>query len=563
MMTREQALTWRARRAVAPSGGRVALGYLAAPLSVALITLLIAGLHTAYGLPNSSLLYLLAVLTLASTVGRGPAVLAAFLAFLAANFFFVEPRYTLAIHDPGQWIALIVFLMVAVVAGQLTAALRTRAAEARRREAFSVALFSSLNLALEGRATEAQRREHITATLYELSRALVAGQEPDALLLAIAERIVALLPVRACAVLLPDAQGVLQVRVARLASGAELAPMDRNEAAIHAWLATRPQATAGTARYGRQLLVPLRAGERLIGLLRVEGDDTGAGLDDDERRLLETFAAQAALALEQARLGREALRAEILTRADALKDTLLTSVSHDLRTPLAAIRAAAGSLLQEDIAWDAEARHEFAAAIDDEAARLNRLVGNLLDMSRIDAGVLVARKELYPLDALLRAAVARHQAASGAPIALELAPDLPPVPLDPVQIDQVLDNLLDNARKYAPPDMPIAVAALRDERGEAIRIRVADRGPGIPPAERERIFEKFGRLDRDTTSTGSGLGLAIARGLVAAHGGRLWVEDNPGGGTQFVFSLPLRGVTAPAVPANDGARLAGTAQEAQ
>ncbi|MGN6809538.1 MAG: ATP-binding protein [Thermomicrobiales bacterium] len=546
-----------------PRGWRAPLGYLAAPLSVALITIVIAGLQAAYGLPDSSILYLLAVLTLASTVGGGPAVLAAFLAFLATNFFFVEPRYTLAINDPDQWIALVVFLVVAVVAGQLTAALRTRAAEARRREAFSVALFSSLNLALESRAAEAQRREQLTATLYELSRALVTGQASDALLLAITERIVALLPVRACAVLLPDTQGILQVRVARLATGAELAPVDRNEAAIHAWLATRPQEAGGTARYGRQLLVPLRAGERLIGLLRVESDDNGTGLDDDERRLLETFAAQAALTLEQARLAREALRAEMLTRADALKDSLLTSVSHDLRTPLAAIRAAAGSLLQEDIAWDAATRHEFAAAIDDEAARLNRLVGNLLDMSRIDAGVLVARKELYPLDALLRAAVARHQTVPGPTITLEVAADLPPVPLDPVQIDQVLDNLLDNARNYSPPGAPVAVSALRDERGEQILIRVADRGPGISPDDRERVFEKFGRLARDAASQGSGLGLAIARGLVAAHGGRLWVEENPGGGAHFVVSLPLTGVTAPTAPVNDGACLAGTTREAR
>jgi two-component system, OmpR family, sensor histidine kinase KdpD len=555
---------WLAKRTALPPGWRAPMGYLAVPLSVALITGLIAGLQTAFGLPNSSILYLLAVLALASTVGGRPAVLAACLAFLADNFFFVEPRYTFAIHDPEQWITLVVFLIVAVVAGQLTAALRTRAVEAQRREAMSVALFNSLNLALEARAAEAQRREHITATLYELSRALVAGQAPDALLLAITERIVMLLPVRVCAVLLPDEQGLLRVRVTHLARGAELAVIDRNEAAIHAWLAAQPQAAGGTARYGRQMLVPLRAGERLIGLLRVEGDtaaNNGAGLDDDERRLLETFAAQAALALEQARLAREALRAEILTRADALKDTLLTSVSHDLRTPLAAIRAAAGSLLQEDIAWDAEARHEFAAAIDDEAARLNRLVGNLLDMSRIDAGVLVARKELYPLDALLRAAVARHQYAPELAISLEVAADLPPVPLDPVQIDQVLDNLLDNARKYAPPGTPVTVSALRASRGEQILISVADRGPGIPPDERERIFAKFGRLDRDAANQGSGLGLAIARGLVDAHGGRLWVEENPSGGARFVFSLPVTGL--PVSPVDTGARLAGTVREAR
>ncbi|CAA9583111.1 MAG: Osmosensitive K+ channel histidine kinase KdpD, partial [uncultured Thermomicrobiales bacterium] len=232
--------------------------------------------------------------------------------------------------------------------------------------------------------------------------------------------------------------------------------------------------------------------------------------------------------------------------------------SHDLRTPLASIRAAAGSLLQDEIEWDPETRREFAAAIDEEAARLNRLVGNLLDLSRVEGGALHPRKELYPLDALIRAAVERlagHLA--GRRLDIDLPPDLPPVPLDPVQIDQVLTNLLENAIKYTPDGAPIAVMAAVDGGGDAVIVSVADRGPGIPPAERAQVFDKFYRLRGNAHAAGTGLGLAIARRLVEAHGGRIWVDDHPGGGARFNLSLPLSaeayGMNAPAW--GDGAAL--------
>lgn len=524
---------------------RRCLGYALAPVGVALISLTIAAVNLWAHIPNISILYLLIILALASTVGRSPAVIAALLAFLAYDFFFVEPIYTFTIRDPQEWLALLVFLFTAAVAGQLAAALRERAEEARRREADNAALYRSLNQALEARATEAQRREQISATLYELgvqSRALVAKPEPDRFLAALAARVVSIFGVRSCAILLPTSAGRLQVHSSYVADGGSLEPLDRNEEGLADWTFRSERATEAS-RYRHILLVLLQARHRRLGLLRVEQADERQ-LGDTDVELLTTFAAQAALALEQARLEREAVRAEVLARSDRLKDALLSSVSHDLRTPLASIRAAAGSLLQDDIEWDPETRREFAAAIDEEAARLNRLVGALLDMSRIEAGALRARKGLYPLDELLRAAVARlAPLAVSRPIAIDTPADLPPVPLDPVQIDQVLANLLENALKYAPVDTPITVAATvrpaSEGAGDEVVVSVADCGPGIAPAERERVFAKFYRLQKHEGLPGSGLGLAITRGFVEAHGGRIWVEAGRGGGARFAFSLPL------------------------
>ncbi|HEX5504898.1 MAG TPA: ATP-binding protein, partial [Thermomicrobiales bacterium] len=411
----------------------------------------------------------------------------------------------------------------------------------RRRERDHAALYASLTQALAALRLGGARRERITATLYELSRALATKREPDQLLDAIAARVVAVLGVRSCAILLPDERGRRAGRAGAAAGGGAVTPLDRNEQAQVAWLfAHVGEHRLRPSRYRQFLHVPLDTGERRLGALRVEAADRAAPLGEADARLLATFAAQAALALEQARLAQEAVRAAILARGDALKDALLASVSHDLRTPLAAIRAAAGSLLQEDIDWDPETRREFAATIDEEAARLNRLVGALLDMSRLEAGVLRARTALYPLDDLIRTVVARLAPRAGDhPVAVDLPADLPPAPLDPVQLDQVLTNLLENAVNYSPAGTPIAVTAALEPNGEAVVVRVADRGPGIPRRERAHVFDKFSRLRAAAPVKGSGLGLAIARGLVEAHGGHLWVEDTPGGGATFAFALPL------------------------
>jgi two-component system sensor histidine kinase KdpD len=213
-----------------------------------------------------------------------------------------------------------------------------------------------------------------------------------------------------------------------------------------------------------------------------------------------------------------------------------------LRTPLSSIKAAASSLLQEDVQWDDEARRSFALAIERETDRLNRLVANLLDMSRIEAGVLKPEKEWYPLDELIHDVLGRMQPMlQGREVYTDLPDDLPPVELDYLQIDQVLTNLLENATRHTPAGSPVDISVQVCE--DSIIVSVADRGPGIPSTDTERIFDKFYRVlnsEKAARTTGSGLGLAVSRGLIEAHGGRIWVENRSGGGAIFQFTLPLR-----------------------
>ena len=255
-----------------------------------------------------------------------------------------------------------------------------------------------------------------------------------------------------------------------------------------------------------------------------------------------TFLEQASSLIERARLRRENLRIAVLQRTDELRAALLSSVSHDLRTPLASIKAAASTLLQEDVQWDEETKRSFARSIEREADRLNRLVSNLLDMSRIEDGALKPEKELYMLPELIQDVLDRLQPLlHGRIVHTQVPVDLPPIELDYMQIDQVLTNLIENAVRYTPKDSPIDVSAHCE--GAQIVISVADRGPGIPSGDLDRVFDKFYRVldGKQTTGhpTGSGLGLAVCKGLVEAHGGRIWAEPREGGGVVFSVSLPL------------------------
>jgi two-component system sensor histidine kinase KdpD len=261
--------------------------------------------------------------------------------------------------------------------------------------------------------------------------------------------------------------------------------------------------------------------------------------DSADDRLLSAAAGQIGLAVERDRLRKDATEAEILRRTDQLRSALLNAVSHDLRSPLAAIMASAGSLRQQDVAWSEEERQGFAQAIEEEAERLNRLVGNLLDLSRIEGGSLRPEMSWYDLGVLvddvverLRPITARHR------VRLSVPDDLPPVWLDPVEIGEVLYNLVENAAKYAPPDTEITIQVRRD--ANAVSVAIADRGPGLPAAAIPRLFDPFYRvIDGRPHPRGLGLGLAIVKGLVEAHGGRVWAENRAGGGARFTFTLPL------------------------
>jgi two-component system sensor histidine kinase KdpD len=253
--------------------------------------------------------------------------------------------------------------------------------------------------------------------------------------------------------------------------------------------------------------------------------------------LLNAIAGEAALAVHRAELAQAAAHAEALRVADELKSALLNAVSHDLRTPLASIIASAGSLQQTDVKWTDEERMAFAEAIEQEARRLDRLVGNLLDLSRIESGSLRPDKGWYDLAALVGEVLGRLKPVTAQHVvSVNLAEDLPPIPLDYIEIDEVLTNLVENATKYTPPESEIAVSA--SQADGSVLVEVADRGPGIPAVAMSRIFDPFYRVE-GSRARGTGLGLAVARGLVEAHGGKIWVENREDGGAKFAFTLPL------------------------
>ena len=268
------------------------------------------------------------------------------------------------------------------------------------------------------------------------------------------------------------------------------------------------------------------------------GQDT-PDFDPADDRLLSAVSGQLGLAVERGRLRREATENEILRRTDELKTAMLNAVSHDLRTPLSSIIASAGSLLQRDLEWSDAERREFAEAIEQEARRLNQLVGNLLDLSRIQAGSLHLEKGWYDLGALvddvlgrLRPLVAAHR------VVVDIPEDLPPVPLSYVEIDQVISNLIENSAKYTPKGTEIGVRVSR--HGEEVQVVVSNQGPQIPSRAMGRLFEPFYRVaGGEGQPKGTGLGLAVARGLVEAHSGRIRAENRPGGGVSFIFTLPL------------------------
>ncbi len=521
-------------------------------------TLLVTSLIYAFQLypriPNISLVYLLVVLTLASTRGLYAAILASVVAFLSFDFFLVPPFYTFTIAKFDEWLALFVFLVTAIITGQLASALRKRAEQARR-------------------------REHETRILYELVRATNSEEDLNRQLSIVARAVVDVFAswgVRDCEILLPDVKSRLTVQ-GSASQPADQVKLSPDEEATASWVMTQAQtvelhdvslapqksgdyvpraivrSTATKEAVRRYIrMIPLKIGQQAIGVLclfmeddpRLIALEKSLGMErersNSQTAFFWTFVDQATAVIERARLRRESLQIELLQRTDALRAALLSSVSHDLRTPLSSIKAAASSLLQEEVQWDDEARRSFALSIESEADRLNRLVANLLDMSRIESGALKPEKEWYPIDELIHDVLGRMQPVlKGRTIHTDLPDDLPPVKLDYLQIDQVLTNLIENALRYTPAGSPIEIGV--QALGDRMIVSIADHGPGIPAADRERVFDKFYRvMETQTARTiGSGLGLAVSRGLVEAHGGRIWVENRKGGGAIFRFTLPL------------------------
>jgi two-component system sensor histidine kinase KdpD len=498
-------------------------GYAKAVGVVAVCTGAAALMFPRFAPANLIMVYLLGVVLAASRLGRGPSILASVLSVAAFDFFFVPPSLTFAVSDTEYVVTFAVMLVVAIVISTLTTRIRAQAEASRQRE----------------------RR---TATLYAMTRDLVRQQELDELLRASARHIAEVFGIRV-AVLLPGPDGELVCRAGDLAAG----PADPSELGVARWVQEHGQmAGRGSATLpgARALYLPLAAARGTVGVLGIEPPPGGALATPEQLHLLETFAAQTALAIERVALVDEAQQARLRSETERLRNSLLSAVSHDLRTPLATITGSASALVEQEARLDAAARRELAQAIQEEADRLNRLVHNLLEMTRLESGGVRVRKDWHPLEEVVGSALARVEKRLGERrVDIDLPPELPLVPLDPLLIEQVLINLLDNAIKYTPEGSPIDISAAVEDR--AVGVTVADRGPGFAPGEEAQIFEKFYRGQDAGTRTGAGLGLAISRGIVEAHGGRITAEPRAGGGAVFRFTLPLA-AEPPEVRTDDG-----------
>ncbi|PSJ56695.1 sensor histidine kinase [Kumtagia ephedrae] len=465
---------------------------------------------------NIALVFLMAVLTSAVTVGLWPALYTSLVSATVFNFFFLQPLYTLDIRDPESVIALVFFLVVALVASNLTARVQRQAAAARQR----------------ARATE---------DLYLFSRKLAGTGTLDDVLWATVFQIASMLKVRVV-VLMPDNDGIAVK--AGYPPDDTLADADI-AAARWAWEHNRAAGRgADTLPGARRLYLPLRTGRTAIGVVGLDDDRQGPLLTPEQQRLFDALADQAALAIERIQLVADVDRAKLAAEADRLRSALLTSISHDLKTPLAAIMGAAGTLREYSGSMPEADRADLLATMVDESERLNRFIGNLLDMTRIESGAMEPNSSLHFVGdvigtALRRAAkiLAHHRTE------VDIPADLPMLRLDPVLFEQVFFNLLDNAAKYAPSGSVVRLRGWAEET--AVLLQVVDEGPGIPPADLERVFDTFYRVRKgDQVRAGTGLGLSICRGFIEAMGGTIAAGNRTDrSGAVFTIRMPIPGET--------------------
>ncbi|MBK8173061.1 MAG: sensor histidine kinase KdpD [Sandaracinaceae bacterium] len=497
--------------------------YLSAALMVAVATGLGTVLTQILSLPDVVMIFLLGIMLVALRFGRGPSVLAATLSVACLDFFFVPPFYTFAVSDVRHSLTFGVMFVVGLVMSSLTTRLRHQEEGARLRE----------------------RR---TASLYALTREIGRTVDPFETA-AVAARLVHDALDAHVTVLAPTASGTLQV----LAASPGAAELAADELGVARWAFEHGQlagAHTATLSGARVQCTPLTSATgKAVGVLALRIDSARRSFESDDRHLLDSFARQIAVAIERARYAEEAKDAQLKMRTEEMRSSLLSAVSHDLRTPLAAITGAASTLLDTKSDLASGERLEMLQTICEEAERLERLVANLLEMVRLDSGTVAVKSEWVPLEEIVGSALARlEKKLQNHTVRIDLPADLPLIAVDPVLFEHVFLNLFENAAKYTPPGSAIEVTARQSST--ALEIDVADRGPGLPPGDEARVFEKFFR-GQHVGVGGVGLGLAICRSIVEAHKGSMSAHAREGGGTVFRINLP-RGENPPTVPPEEG-----------
>jgi two-component system sensor histidine kinase KdpD len=494
----------RIGRAVFHSGWRQ---YAMAVVIVVMVTLLATPLHKAFELSNIVMLFLLAVLVSAFKLGRGPSILAAFLSVAAFDFFFVPPRLTFAVGDAQYLVTFVVMLAVALTIAHLTAGLGFQARVAESRERRMRALYEMAR---------------------ELASVLLLEQIEE-----IGDRFVSSTFGAHARLLLPDAHDKLPVEIA----GGDVLDVGIAQWAFdHARSAGCGTDTLPTSAY---LYVPLKGTLRVRGVMALQlAPQPGGGLlNPEQQRLLDTFAALIGIAVERVHYIAIAQDALVSMESERLRNSILASLSHDLRTPLTALVGLVDAMLLT-VPPLLPSHLEFAEAIREQALRTSAQVGNLLDMARLQAGKVTLKREWQPLEDVVGAALkARASVLVAHHLKLDVPEDLPLLELDAVLMERVFCNLLENAAKYSPPGSTIAIAAR--VVGDAVEASVCDDGPGLPPGKEQAIFEKFTRGMEESSITGVGLGLTIARSIIHAHDGTIEALNRASGGACFVLHLPL------------------------
>lgn len=488
--------------------------YVAAGLASAASTAVALLLFGPDQLPDVVMTYLLGIILISSRYGLPPSVFAALVSVAALDFFFVPPFLTFAVADLQHTVTFAVMFLVAIVISGLTERVRRQATAARYREQRTRALYA-LSRDLTG-AHGAQRVVEVSAAHIEKAfESLVSVFAPDS-----ARRLVCVYTSQA------------------------LGPPSAHDATVSQWVwLNQKEAGLGTTTLPSTpaLYVPLQASGGIVGVLGLRPGQADRFESIEQRRHVDAFAAQLASALERSQLAEATERARREVETEQLRSSLLSSVSHDLRTPLAVITGTASTLVDAGDSLDLTTRLDLTRAIVEEAERLNRLIRNLLDMTRLDSGTVKVKKEWSSLEEVVGSALSRLDSRlAEREVTVELPPDLPLIPFDAILIEQALINLLENAAKYSQGTIELRACLETAEAGTPeVIVEVADRGPGIPSGQELRVFEKFHRAAREGSPTGAGLGLAICRAIMAAHNGRIWAENRPGGGASFRFALPI------------------------
>ena len=489
-----------------------------ATLISAACTLAAFAMYPHFALVNLVMVYLLGATLSGLRLGRGPSVLTTILNVAAFDFFFVPPRFTFAVSDAQYLVTFAVMLVVGLLSATLMASVRqqTRVAGARERR---------------------------TALLYAMSRELAATRGM-AQLAAVAVRHVAEVFECKAVVLLPDDDGKLHMPKGK--------PMEqslrRPDLAIAQWVADHGrEAGLGTDTLpaAPALYVPLGSADRRFGVLAVLPENPRRVSLPEQRHLLETFASQLGVALERAQLADRTEAVRVAAERESLRNTLLASISHDLRTPLAVIAGAGSTLAEHGEVLDKAARQSLARSVETKAREMSELVSNVLDLVRLESGQVALRRDWQTLDDLVGSALAPYREKLAAyPIELRLAADLPPVWVDATLVVQVFSNLFDNIAKYTPPGTHVMITALADAERDFVRVTVDDDGPGLPAGDPARLFDKFQRGHEEGSVVGVGLGLAICQAIVSAHGGQIEAQHREGGGARFAFTLPATRATS-------------------